>query len=503
MRSLLFLLAFHCHAVKHPWPIPEATKLEVKVKKRFEPIKPGRCGDHPETDVKSTSCGYTGFGAASLAGVTNFDDCAMRCFACPEDCGYASFSDIVDECTLYRTCNSSILVEGLGHRTAVMEGTDVCVWNVSGTMDPFNICNFTNTTTDSYEEEEEEEELEPELDPDCPFKELEVVVSKARAWEDEEGNPHLILPVLADPWNPEMRIAVTWTTGVTVGTVQGAMLLRNEKKRTELLLDKKKPRGKYIQITAVGSITDGDPTVDCSHSQSPPAAPPHHADCKLSPTYEVEKSWDTGAMVRVTLEHWVDNKPFRLTYYEKGLDVKPRSLANAELQGMDEDDNGNTVVNLQLVPVAYLHGGPFQFTYQIEPAPSWMAPRIECHRPWPPPSPMIPPSPSPSPPAPSPPPPSAPPPLFTSLKDSTIAIVERTCPLKGHMAVTGHFREGIGHIGEDLLKVHVSIDTPVGKKKHYEFITVFQHGWTAPFQVSGLVRHPTLTPPHPAFKPTC
>lgn len=97
-------------------PAPPTALWNATATHRVERVVFGYCGTDRRVDEQSPpSCGSSGFGA-SRRNVTSLEQCAALCAACGKDCSYASFSRILDDCSLYRTCNVRSLVCDARHK---------------------------------------------------------------------------------------------------------------------------------------------------------------------------------------------------------------------------------------------------------------------------------------------------------------------------------------------------------------------------------------------------
>jgi hypothetical protein len=157
-------------------------------------------------------------------------------------------------------------------------------------------------------------------------------------------------------------------------------------------------------------------------------------DCPLLPTLRLTSTWSTGALVEVRMRAWQSSRLFTITFPQQELQLNKRSLAHVDLVARDVVA-GDTVVQLRLVPLEYLHlcydertcgflNTKLSFSFEMSPMPlltGTAAPRMSCeqgarpplHPPPPVGSPLIPPPPSPLPrlpPSPLPPPVNPPPP---------------------------------------------------------------------------------------------
>ena len=212
--------------------------------------------------------------------------------------------------------------------------------------------------------------------------------------------------------------------------------------------------------------------------QEPAALAAARRGLRARPKYKVERSWGDGAIIKVDLEFWEDDKEFRLRFFDQTIVIEDPQ--NAELETI-ETRNGDTEVLLRLVPLDYLHGGPLQFGFMAKPAPHRAA-RIICHklqppRPPPPPSPLprLPPSPAPPPPPPSP-APSPPPPTNQVNADSG-------CKIGGYARIEHRRTDTIS--GNDLIRMTVRPDL---WDVDYTVVVRIDHAWGGTLTVSELAR---------------
>ena len=308
-------------------------------------------------------------------------------------------------------------------------------------------------------------------------------VSRGRAWTEIDGTKRVQLTITPSEWVEFQKIELIFEAPVVVehlydATPDGATQIGGRGSlAVAVRLGPKPHTGTAFQFFG-RDTNEVAPMLRCEGFKNPPPSPPHAEDCVLGPKYKVERSWGDGAIIKVDLEFWEDDKEFRLRFFDQTIVIEDPQ--NAELETI-ETRNGDTEVLLRLVPLDYLHGGPLQFGFMAKPAPHRAA-RIICHklqppRPPPPPSPMprLPPSPQPPPPPPSP-SPSPPPPTNQVNADSG-------CKIGGYARIEHRRTDTIS--GNDLIRMTVRPDL---WDVDYTVVVRIDHAWGGTLTVSELAR---------------
>ena len=218
------------------------------------------------------------------------------------------------------------------------------------------------------------------------------------------------------------------------------------------------------------------PMLRCEGFKNPPPSPPHAEDYVLGPSTR-SSARGAGAIIKVDLEFWEDDKEFRLRFFDQTIVIEDPQ--NAELETI-ETRNGDTEVLSAWCPSTISTAGRCSLASWAKPAPHRAA-RIICHklqppRPPPPPSPLPRLPPSPAPPPPPSPSPSPPPPTNQVNADSG-------CKIGGYARIEHRRTDTIS--GNDLIRMTVRPDL---WDVDYTVVVRIDHAWGGTLTVSELAR---------------